>query len=79
VLGFLFFALLLLVLTVGPFVGFYYASRAAGWGLHRHPFVTFIVACVAVLVLVRGFAWLFPGCSVAGTGFHGVAIVHCVH
>ncbi len=76
-LGFLLFVLVLLVLTIGPVVGLHYLSKALGWGFHRRPMITGLVAGCLILLLVCSFGWLFPGCAVTGLGFHGMAIVHC--
>ena len=76
-LDFLLFVMILLLLTAGPVVAVFYASRALGWGLHRHPVIISVVTCMAVFLLACSFGWLFPGCRVTGATFHGVATVLC--
>jgi hypothetical protein len=75
VLGFLAFAVILLLLTVAiPFCLF----KVLGWGLARRPFVTLLAAFLTVLVLIAGFPRIFAGCKVIGIGWGRVPVaVRC--
>jgi len=77
-LDFFTFAAILLALTAGWVALIFYSLRTLGWGLERRPFVTLLVACLTILVLIGGFPWLFPGCKVASAGWGRVPVaVRC--